>query len=60
MSIRAQMVRDGDVDDDSNIFSYMSDARAPAIDVQIAAQGGGITPSSFNLILRSLLIGCDV
>ena len=41
------------------IFSHMSDARAPAMDVQMAPQDAGMA-RSFWLILSPLLIESDV
>ena len=40
------------------IFTYMSDAHSPAVDVQTAPQDAGM-PRSFSWILRSMLIGFD-
>ena len=37
------------------IFPYMSDARAPAMDVQMTAQDAGM-PRSFRPILSAILI----
>ena len=52
-------VRDGDVGDDSNnFFPFMSDARAPAMDVHMTPQDTGMA-RSFWLILSALLIEAD-
>ena len=40
------------------IFPYMSDARTPTMDVQMAAQDAGV-PQSFWVILSALLNGFD-
>ena len=40
------------------IFPYMSDARAPAMDVQMAPQGAGMA-RSFWLILSAILKSVD-
>ena len=46
------------------IFPYMSDARTPAMDVQMAAQGTctwalGMLPGSFSVSLSAMLIVDD-
>ena len=51
-------MRDGDVGDDSIIFPYMSDARTPAMDVQMAAQDACMT-RSFHVFLSAMLIEDD-